>query len=216
MLALANWLALAAGGDVSLASDPLGSLYLPNSQLLWALQFGSIGLAEAYFLQRRTTYAIRVTDSALAEESRQAKAQAAAADAEAYSAGAAYEAPDLGVDDTYEAFAAAVRGEGAPKAGTLGGAATTTRPGVVPASVASDPGLGDALPDDAPIGTLLPESLSGASFFWEARAPTVGNVRSLLLWMGRVAMVVMAGLALHADGEHGILHDFVQVLCRGW
>lgn len=25
----------------------------------WAIQFGSIALAEAYFLQRRTTYAIR-------------------------------------------------------------------------------------------------------------------------------------------------------------
>lgn len=39
----------------------------------------------------------------------------------------------------------------------------------------------------------------------------MGDIRALLLRMGRVAMVVMAGLALHADGKHGIIHDFLQV-----
>ena len=37
-----------------------------------------------------------------------------------------------------------------------------------------------------------------------------GQVREIAIACGRVAMLLMACLALHADIEHGILHDFIE------
>ena len=59
MLALTNWIALFITGEVSLQSDPLGSLYLPRPAISWALQLGAIALAESYLLQQSTNYVIR-------------------------------------------------------------------------------------------------------------------------------------------------------------
>ena len=58
-LALANWLALAAMGEVSLATEPLASLYLQLPSMTWALQFGAVGLAEASALHSSTSAVIR-------------------------------------------------------------------------------------------------------------------------------------------------------------
>jgi len=175
VLALANWIALACAGEISLLSEPLGSLYLPRSGMTWALQFGSIALAEAYFLQRRTTYAIRHAQD------------------EAAATSAGEEVDEEGAH-AHEALG--------PEPWSLPS---------VPLSVASDPSLGAAVPDEAPIGAIFPGTLAKNRLLLAEGAPRVGDIRRIMLWMGRIAMVVMAGLALHADSEHGILHDFLQV-----
>ena len=62
-LALANWLALASLGEVSLDTEPLGSLYLPLPQATWCLQGGAVALAEASALQSSTSAFLRERES---------------------------------------------------------------------------------------------------------------------------------------------------------
>lgn len=62
-LALINWLALASSGQVSLSSEPLGSLAIPVASYVWALQAGGIAVYESLQLDYATSEVLHAEQS---------------------------------------------------------------------------------------------------------------------------------------------------------
>ena len=175
-LALANWLALASLGEVSLDTEPLGSLYLPLPQATWCLQGGAVALAEASALQSSTSAFLRERESIYRRR-----------------LGGEEEDGDASVD----------RSSGGAESSS--GAKSPLRRGDDKFVKDFERGFRIGAPSFAwSVGFV--EILSSIR---NSRQAEFG--RSWQLACGRIAMTAMAALALHADINSGILHEFLEV-----
>ena len=194
-VALANWLALASLGEVSLAADPLAALSQTLPAATWALQGGAVALAEASALHSSTSALIRANERKRRADSAAATSSAAAVAGEAAVAGG-------------DALAAT------PEVANVTSAS-------VPVAASSELAAGEGkLEDSFESGFLRGFEIAAPQFVWSVgfvetlnslRQAQVLSAERWRLWLGRCAMLSMACLALHADVTHGLIHSFLDV-----
>ena len=207
-LALANWVALASLGEVSFGTEPFASLAEPLPAFVWLLQGGAVALAEASALQMETSAVLRAYDrlqSPPADAAAPSKEDARQTIADSLAEATAESGPSNG---TWKR-AASGRSQAAARrtSAASGGGASDARGPI------TNKNFGDVMKAFTVAGEewsygfveMLNVMRAGANEFQGS-----SQRREIAISCGRVAMLLMACLALHADFEHGILHDFLE------